>query len=63
MRRLKRNYMQGLVDIAEAYCMEYGYYFLFVNDIDATFAYETKDGKIVHKSFFTMAEELGLEVE
>ena len=56
------NYTHELIAIAKAYCKEYGYHFLFVNDTDATFGYETKDGQFVHKSFMTMAEELGLEV-
>lgn len=55
------DYRNELIEIAKAYCKKYGYHYLFVNDTDATFGYETKDGTMVHKSFFTMAEELGLE--
>lgn len=55
------DYKQELIEIAKAYCGKYGYKYLFVNDTDATFGYETKDGEMVHKSFFTMAEELEAE--
>lgn len=55
------DYKQELIEIAKAYCKKYGYHYLFVNDTDATFGYETKDGTMVHKSFFTMAEELEAE--
>ena len=55
------TYKEELTMIAKAYCKENDVDFLFVNDTDATFGYETKDGNFVHKSFFTMAEELGID--
>lgn len=54
------TYKEELTAIAKEYCKNEGFDFLFVNETDATFGYETKDGNFIHKSFFTLAEELGL---
>ena len=56
------TYKEQLTAIAKVYCNKNRFNFLFVNETDATFGYETEDGHFVHKSFYDLAEELGLEV-
>lgn len=57
------TYKEELTAIAKEYCKNEGVTFLFVNETDSTFGYETKNGNFIHKSFWELADELGVEYD
>lgn len=56
------NYLEkeDLIPIAKAYCEKISATYLFVSDDAESFGYEDKNGNLVHRSFFDLAEELGI---